>query len=461
MIDSCVQIKETVQVCLLDPLGNGNRGFRHLHYLRDWSGAFIPGYFPFPPLDLLYAATYLKKYGYGVKIIEASIEHLSHKKLVEILKKDIPNFVVIPSAYFSTEDDKYLSRLIRQSLPSIKIIFCGPLATYNPALFLSDNSADFVAVGELESPLLNIVRGDYSENVAYYDQGKINTGRRKLLDLSQLPIPDRSLINTSSYKYAIVNRRNPVTTMTMSRGCPHGKCKFCSAWLYTMGELRYRDIDSVCAEIDEIVHKYNIGEIFFRDQAFTANRDYIVKVCEYIISRGLGISWRATTRVDLVDRQLLALMKQAGCYQISFGFESCSQKSLDMNNKGISVAQSRQAAKWAKDDGMEIVGMFMFGMLGDTEDSLKEQLKFVLELDLDYVQFNESYLCPGTPVYDEFIQDKDLFLSRRLVKKHVIAAYLRFYLRPAYIRKQLKKIRSLNDIRFLIKAGLDELLFHL
>ena len=128
---------------------------------------------------------------------------------------------------------------------------------------------------------------------------------------------------------------------------------------------------------------------------------------------------------------------------------------------GISVAQSRQAAKWAKDAGLEIVGMFMFGMLGDTEDSLKEQLKFVLELDLDYVQFNESYLCPGTPVYDEFIQDKDLFLSRRLVKKHVIAAYLRFYLRPAYIRKQLKKIRSLNDIRFLIKAGLDELLFHL
>ena len=120
MIDRCVQEKEVAQVCLLDPLGNGNSNFRHLHYLRDWSGAFIPGYFPFPPLDLLYAATYLKKHGVGVKIIEASVGHLSHKRLVEIIKKNIPDFVVIPSAYFSTEDDKYLSRLIRQSLPSIR-----------------------------------------------------------------------------------------------------------------------------------------------------------------------------------------------------------------------------------------------------------------------------------------------------------------------------------------------------
>jgi len=450
-----------VKVIFIDPLGNGRRIFRHLHYLRDWSGAFIPGYIPFPPLDLLYAATYLKQKGCDVKIIEASIKHLPHRKVVEILKRDNPDFIVIPSTYFSLEDDKYLAGLIRDSIPCVKIVFCGPLATYEPSLFLSDDNADFVALGELESPMLNIIRENYSENIAYKDQGKIKYGTRKLLDLAELPIPDRSLIDNQAYKYAIVNRRNPVTVMTISRGCPHSKCKFCSARFYTLDQIRYRNLTAITDEIKEIVYKYNINEIFFRDQTFTANRDLIVKICNFIISNNIDISWRASTRVDFVDKELLILMKQAGCYQISFGFESASQTALDMINKGITVEQSKQAAKLAKDAGLEVVGNFLFGMLGETKDSIKKIFEFVLELDVDYAQFNEIYLLPGTDEYDKFIQDKSYFLPRPYMKRCAMAAYLKFYLRPKYLLKQLKKIKSLYDLKFLIKSGVDELMFHL
>lgn len=446
---------KTAKVILLDPLGQGRSLFRHRHLLRDWSGANLYGDVAIPPLDLIYAAAYLRKYSYDVQIIEASIKHLPHKKVVRIIEEDHPDFVFLPSTYYSLGDDKYLAWLIRESAPKVKIIFAGPLITYNPSLVLSDNTADFVALGEYEFPLLNIVKGDYAENVAYKSGNEIICGKRKLLDLNELPMPARDLIDNQAYRYAIFNKRNPVTTMTISRGCPHSKCKFCHSPLYTLGEIRYRNIDSITDEINEIVFKYKMGEIFFRDQVFTADRDFVCKICEYIISNNINILWRASTRVDLVDKELLTLMHRAGCYQISFGFESNSQRSLDINNKGITIEQSRQTAQWTKEAGIEILGLFMVGMLGDTRESLKRLFKFTQELDVDFAQFNETYLVPGVSVYDEYLKNKSIILPRKLIKKYAATACLKFYLRPKFLSKQLVKIKSLQDLRFAIGTGLN------
>lgn len=449
---------ETARIILLDPLGYGRSFFRHRHLVRDWTGADVPGRMPFPPLDLMYAAAYLRRYGFDVQIVEASVKHWLHKRTVEFIKKNQPHFVLIPSTYHSLDDDKYLSWYIRNSMPDVKIIFSGPWVTHDPSIVLSDESADSVALGELELSLLNIIKGDYTENVAYRNGDKVICGKRRLIDFNELPIPARDLIDNQTYKYAIFNNRNPATLMTISRGCPHSQCKFCCSPIYTMGQIRYRNIDSIIEEIKEIVFKYKIGEIFFRDQTFTANRDLVCKICEYMISNNINISWRASTRVDFVDKELLILMHRAGCYQISFGFESNSQRSLDLNNKGISIEQSMQAAQWTKEAGIEIVGLFMYGMWGDTKESIKKLYKFALQLGVDYAQFNEAFVSPGTPVYEEYMKNRSNFLPEKLIQRCSRTAYLKFYLRPQYLLKLLDKIKSPNDFRFLIRAGLNELL---
>lgn len=450
------------KIVLIDPLGPRKAYFRHYHLLRDWSGAATPGYIPIPSLDLLYTAAYLRKHSHEVKIVEASVKHWSHEKAVKIIKKENPDLVLIPTSYYSLDDDKYLARIIRDNIPhDVKIIFSGPLVTHDPSLVLLDNSADFVALGEYELPCLNIIKGNYSENIAYRNNGKILCGKRSLVNLDELAIPARDLIDNRAYGYAVFNKRNPVTTMTISRGCPHSKCKFCHAFLFTLKETRYRKIDSITEEINEIVFKYKIGEILFRDQVFTANRELVFKICEYLISNNIDIAWRATTRVDLVDKELLALMHRAGCYQISFGFESSSQKSLDLNNKGITIEQSKLAARWAKEAGIEILGLFMLGMLGDTQDSMKKLHKFALELGVDYAQFNEVYLVPGVPLYDEYMKDKTILLPTGLIKKYAVLSYLKFYLRPNFILKQLARIKSLDDFKFLMKVGVDAFLSYL
>lgn len=446
------------KITLIDPLGSKSGLLRHRHFFRDWSGAYTLGYIPFLALDLLYAAAYLLKFGYDVNIIEASIKHLNHKKVVERLKDDPPDYVFIPSNYFSLEDDKYLASLIREAFPKIKIIFGGSPVTYDPSLVLSSGLADFVALGELELPILNIIRGDNSKNIAYNNGGKIiHNNIRELVNLDELPLPARNLIDNQAYRYAFFNKRNPVTAMIISRGCPHGKCSFCNASLYTLGEMRYRNIASIIEELKEIFFKYNIKEVFFRDQTFTANRELVYSMCENIIRHKIDILWRANTRVDLVDKDLLALMHKAGCYQLSFGFESSSQNTLDINMKGITIQQSMQAAKWCREIGIEVLGNFILGCLGDTVESMRNLFRFVLELNIDYANFNSYVHIPGSKIYEKYPGNKLPALPAHLAKRYSMFIHLKFYFRPKMILKQLSKIKSFDDFCFLFNIAINSI----
>ena len=166
------------KIILLDPLGNGKRRFGHCHYLRDWSGSYIPLYVPFAPLDQMYAAAFLRKHGHDVNLIESSAKHISHKNTVEILEKERPDIVLVPSTFISLKEDLYLSNLIKKKLPKTKIVMSGPFVTFKPSLALNDGSVDFDALGELELPLLDIANDIQKNNIAYKKGEQIIYGKR-------------------------------------------------------------------------------------------------------------------------------------------------------------------------------------------------------------------------------------------------------------------------------------------
>ena len=97
------------KVVFLDPLGYVGGSSRHRHFVRDWTGASLPGYIPFPPLDLMYAAAYLRKHGYITEIIEGNAKHLSSKQILQLTKEKKPDFVVLPTTFFTLNHDKYLA----------------------------------------------------------------------------------------------------------------------------------------------------------------------------------------------------------------------------------------------------------------------------------------------------------------------------------------------------------------
>jgi len=445
------------KILLLDPLGYGKFLGKHFHPLRDWTGAYIIGDIAMLPMELMYAAAYLRREGHLVGIVEANAHHWGHSEVCKEVLREDPDFILIPATYFSLEGDKRLAVMLKQVLPGAKIIFSGPPVTYDPAPLLEEGIADYAVSGELELPVSGILSCGNGNGVARSQGGKITRTPRQVLSLEHLPAAARDLVDGNAYRYAFFNRHNPVTAMVISRGCAHGRCGFCPSALYNDAGIRYRGLDGIKEEISEIVYKYGFREMFFRDQTFTANRELTSAVCDFILSSGINISWRATTRVDMVDKELLALMRRAGCYQLSFGFESCSQRSLDMAGKGITLEQSRLAAQWAKEAGLEVVGFFMLGMQGDTEENMSALSGFALQLKVDYALFDMTYALPGTPYYETMKKTPEKFPQTATARKYAAAAFWKFNGRPEYILRQLRKIRSFSDVKFLAMAGLNAL----
>lgn len=442
-------------------------GKKHAHYLRDWCGGEMPLSMILPPLDIAYAAAYLRKNGYSVNIIDASVMHLSYQKLFSKVQSENPEFICMPSSWGSIHQDLYLAQKIKELIRDVKIIFSGPNVTVDPAFVLKSGFVDYVICGELEQPMLEIVQNKISSNVVYLDRGNMVVTPRSLFqNLDELPFPARDLLQNNRY-FAPFTRANPFTTFLTSRGCPY-RCSFCQSSIWYSNKLRVRSVDNVIEEMDLIVNKFKIKEIIFRDLTLTFNKARLMEICEKLIQNNYKIFWRCFSCVDTVDRELLNLMKEAGCHQVAYGFESGSQKILDLSQKGITLEQSRNAAKWTREAGMEVSGSFMFGMYQDTEETVKETLNLALELDPDYTQFQISTPVISTDFYkkmglnttsDQYADnrwmnlkfDGNHALSMEFLHNTLKEAYKKFYFRKSFIWKQLKKIN--NPRNFIVKSG--------
>ena len=103
--------------------------------------------------------------------------------------------------------------------------------------------------------------------------------------------------------------------------------------------------DRVIEELRYLKTNFNIKTVTFFDECFTIDRNRVIKICETIYKEKMNIRWYCNSRVNLVDEELVQIMKRGGCRGIAFGIESGSQKVLDNANKGITVKQSEKAIK--------------------------------------------------------------------------------------------------------------------
>ncbi|MDD4939418.1 MAG: radical SAM protein [Candidatus Omnitrophica bacterium] len=457
------------KVFLVNPLVQINNKER-IHFLRDYAGGEIPTSMVYPPLDLAYTAALLREHGVSVSLLDASTLDIAVPELVKTAVKEDPDFIGIPSAWGSIQYDMDLSRYFKNALPDAKIIIWGPNVTAGPETALSCGHIDYVILGEPEKPFLDIVNGMFTENIAYQTCGKLVQTKRTLLqDLDSLPFPARDLLPNKRY-IAPYARENPFTTISTSRGCPYSKCIFCPTNIWYMNQVRYRSVGNVMEEIDEIVYKYGIRSLVFRDQSLTFERERLFNICEEIIRRDYPLSWRCFAGVGGINMELLSIMKRAGCYQVNYGFESGSQQVLDSNNKGVTLKESIDAVRFTKAAGMEVSGSFMLGMFGDNESTIKNTVDFAIELDLDYAEFLVATPLPSTKFYElsGLPEDANASLTQRwynrsyssnsllsagFLDKQIKRAYRRFYFRPAYIFKRSCRVSSSRQLIAQLKSA--------
>jgi len=182
-----------------------------------------------------------------------------------------------------------------------------------------------------------------------------------------------------------------------TRGCPY-KCEFCpEANIPGSSHFYSRPVNKVISEIKAILQK----TLMFYDTTLTINPSYTKSLFKKM--KGLNKKFFCNGNSDVLanDVELVKLSKDAGCVAWLIGFESVSQKTIDEIGKRTNkVEEYFQAVKNIHDNGMVVVGCFMFGFDTDTPDVFDETLKTIKELEIDVADFCVLTPFPGTPIFN-------------------------------------------------------------
>jgi anaerobic magnesium-protoporphyrin IX monomethyl ester cyclase len=226
---------------------------------------------------------------------------------------------------------------------------------------------------------------------------RVNPDRPFIADLDDLPMPMHHLLPLQKYRMPLV--KGAYSFVVTSRGCPAG-CKYCIKHVSYGPTIRLRSAARLVEEIAEL-HRLGIRNVHMFADLFTYSRAQVVELCERLLQSDLGIRWTCNSRVDFVDRELLALMKRAGCWCIAWGVESGSPEVLARNHKSIPLERTRESLQWSSDAGMLNWGYFIIGLPGETEATIRQTIAFSKTLALDIALFHVASPYPGTPFFEE------------------------------------------------------------
>ena len=417
-----------------------------------------------PPITLVTVGAMLEDLGHDVEILDCAALGMRRSEFLDRLSKRDDTFIIWSTATPSIKSDLAFANEIKEIQPDIKTAVFGTHVTALAEQCLTEaESLDYIIRNEPEETLVvlaeSLDKGLSVKDIQglSYKEGKSrvihNPPRPFIRDLDSLPFPAWHLLELEQYKLPLINEKFLI--LSPIRGCPY-PCTFCTARTYYGNRMRRRSVQKVMEEVEYNSARFNTHQFFIWADTFTADRDYVTHFCQAIKDRGLKIGWACNSRVDTIDHDLLRLMAEAGCWMISYGFESGNQTVLNATRKNISLSQSRDAVKLANRMGIRVVGHFVLGFPKETEESLKETIDFSLSLDIELAQFYCAVPFPGSYLYDlakthkwiedktfdEFSQDRAVMklpgLVPAIVNEYRKKAYRKFYLRPNCVLRVLR-----------------------
>ncbi len=420
----------------------------------------------FPSLTLATIAGNIRERNHDVKIFDYSTFPYmddADRTFVQVLKEFSPDFVGISFSTPLFDEMVRVGTIVKNFNPDIKLIGGGPHASAVPEECLKTSPLDIVITGEgdfVAADAIDATNLSQIDGIAFKEGGTVVVIPKKvrfLDDLDKLPFPAWDLFDLSKYHTPRqMRRKSPVGWIETSRGCLYG-CVYCNKNIFGQN-FRFK---SAKRTVDEMEFMLNCGfaEIQIGEDMFTTNKERVMQICDMIVERGLDFPWATTTgiRVDSVNLEMLKAMKKAGCYRVYYGFESGSDQILVQSRKGTNTATARQAVKWSKEAGLEVLGFFMIGLPGETEETMQQTIDFAKSLDIDFAKMTIMSPLPGTPIWNDFkakglLKDVDwsnfnyytppsqLYnhpnLEWSTIEKYYKKFYKEFYFRPGYMAKR-------------------------
>jgi len=435
----------------------------------------------FPPLGLAYLSSPLIKDGHNVKIIDASSYKYTNEDIGEMLMDFKPDIIGISSVTGSADESYSLANYLKSKLEKVPIVYGGPHASCFPELIFNNiPDLDLLVYGEGEITFKNII--DFYQKEKKLPQDLPGTWGRKngkwiknpstkpVLNLDELLPPAYELFDYHGiYRpLPLQYRKLPTANMVIARGCPHGRCTFCFNAGRASQLYRRHSPERVVQEIEFLVNKLGVKEIAFWDDNFLVGEDWINKFCDLLDEAGLKIPWSVVARVDTITKKMLERANKSGLWNVFFGIESGNQDLLDRIKKNITLDQIRQAVQWCNELDIDTRGSFMLALPGETPEKAKKTIKFACDIGITYAQFLLTHPEWGTELYDDAVnlgRIVPLYQGRRAVTylpdgykdaeeaiKMQKMAYRKFYFRPKYILKHIKRLKDIDKIEQYFQA---------
>jgi radical SAM superfamily enzyme YgiQ (UPF0313 family) len=288
-------------------------------------------------------------------------------------------------------------RELKDQLPAMKAVLCGPLATSDQPRVLKAGW-DYAVAGEYEMNVLRLIRCQQPE-----------PGR---VDIASLPWPEDEDIHRIDYW----ERSNPCSGLVQvypTRGCPLS-CTFCVVPLYygghgaSGGSHRVRDPRDVCDEIEYLADRYadRFRGCFFNEETHNANVPWFSQFCQSLIDRGLNrYTYDAMCGYWPFSEELVQLAARAGYRQLRVGVENLSERSGKAMKKNVHADKLERFMHWCRDSRIAAYGTFQIGAPGSDEESDRYTVdkihQWCNEGLMPRWQASISTPQPGTPFHAE------------------------------------------------------------
>ncbi len=433
-----------------------------------------------PPIGILHLAAIAREYGYKVKLIDAHAESLTVEDLFSRVAEFDPHVVCLTAMTIMIDAAAEIAKTIKNKRPYVITMVGGVHFTAEPIKTLEQYPQfDYGVVGEGEIALIDFLQNVHPSQVkslAWRDglTGKIvvNPRREFFKDLDEFPFPAFDLVKDklfSHYRLSVFGTKHFRSIgLVTSRGCS-GHCSFCDLGVVGRG-YRIMTAPYLIGNLMKIRDEYNVNDLLFYDDMFTGNRKRLEDFCHAMIDAGNPFTWSCCSRVDFVSYlDILNLMKAAGCHTIEFGVESGCQRILDSMRKNVTKEKIAHVIDMATKAGITTKANFILGHLGETYDSIEETIAFANSLNVNYVQHTHLVPLPGSEIYETANKFGTFdpswrkmntllinFIPNGFTRKDLVyyskKFWIRFYLRPSTLWRELKRIQSKEDIKRLCLA---------
>ncbi len=360
------------------------------------------------PHGILSIAAWLEQEGHQVFVHDCLGPYAStdfQANIAEILeyRADIVGFSATTSSF---PDAANMAAALKAVRPDLVTVCGGVHCSALGARLLKDYPAfDFLIKGEGELTLAELAAGAAPDAIAglvWRNGGEaVENGPRPMIpDLDILPFPAYEKLkgfpngyNLPLFSYA----QFPGASMVTSRGCLF-QCSYCDRSVFKKG-FRYNSAKYIYNHFKYLNQKFGVRHVNIYDDLFTTDEERVIELCGLLAKEPIDIQFNCAVRVGYAPDQLLKMLKDAGCLMVSLGIESAEPELLVKHKAGVTVETVKDTVARIQAAGLRAKGLFMMGLPGETEASIRRTSDFVLSLGLDDMNMAKFTPFPGAPLW--------------------------------------------------------------